>query len=284
MAKFAEALADVVKGATLQWGSTEIGGAPDTLLRGKRFLDKAGHLNPSENLLGICKAYNEFLASDGWKWEPLNIGNTPKKGVELLDGTAGSGECAFVAWSLAILLQAPAPWGFRKGSTVPDMDVVTYSGEKKGGFISVHPKGIALPGAEPTVTDLKNGRTNLRYWDNHKVVSHKGAYWDACYQTRYSSLHEMAQISLERIAANKKPKDLKDYTGITGTIKSLGLAISDSYYNNFHSIDVFRSVDDNCHDAELKGYWINWQQTWGQIPTLSSSIDFTGPFKDNPLV
>src|SRR6185369_3102248 len=87
--------------------------ALDANLLGARFIQQctARSLDPNApgDMAQINEDFHDVLRGAGWQWAPATSGNTEGAGARLLDGTARSGECAFVAHALRILLNQRRP-------------------------------------------------------------------------------------------------------------------------------------------------------------------------------
>lgn len=127
-------------------------------------------------------AQNRFV----WKRSSLKSG-------ELLDNTSNSvtGDCAQLARMLILLAQLPHPYG---AGLAGNFEIVTYSGKYNKGFISNHEREVLRLKAN---TRLINSEQPTCYlWENHKVVSHNGKFYDPCYNKIYQKLEEMAEYEI----------------------------------------------------------------------------------------
>ncbi|HEK1626331.1 TPA: hypothetical protein SMR28_004049 [Pseudomonas aeruginosa] len=117
-----------------------------------------------------------------------------KSGV-LLDDTSNSvtGDCAQLARMLVLLAQLPIPYG---AGLAGNFDIATYRGKHNFGFISNHEREILRLKAN---TRLINSEQPTCYlWENHKVVSHNGKFYDPCYNKIYQRLEEMAVYEITK--------------------------------------------------------------------------------------
>ncbi|HEJ5025364.1 TPA: hypothetical protein SL662_006030 [Pseudomonas aeruginosa] len=124
------------------------------------------------------------VAQNRFTWRRSNL-----KSGELLDDTSNSvtGDCAQLARMLVFLAQLPIPYG---AGLAGKFDIATYSGKHNKGFISNHEREILRLKAN---TRLINSEQPTCYlWENHKVVSHNGKFYDPCYNKIYQRLEEMA--------------------------------------------------------------------------------------------
>ena len=235
------------------------------------------------NLLQVTQLFQAFLAADGWTWAPGGAGDSRVMGARLLDSTINSGECAFVAHALDYLLAAPAPFGFGMlPANQATKSVVSFKGGVNDeGFISVHNPVFNLG------PNFVSGGTSYYSWDNHKVVPAGGVFYDACYGTHYAALSDMAVADRTFTGRDVRLRDLASYNwkSLKGAPRLMALALSDMWFKNRHSIDVFHAINVVApHTANLSGFFMDWTQHWGTFPAMSNNRLIHGPLAADPQV
>jgi hypothetical protein len=254
--------------------------------RGRRFLRHCEDqgLDPAQNLVTVAEAWHDFLANEGWTWNTDFPCETYNYGARLLDGTAGRGDCGYPAYGLALLLNAPDPWGFGLGNAT----VARYDGQNHDGFIAAHL--TPLPGLAANVT-RPNGTLlqGFYLWDNHKVVAHGGHFYDVSYRQHRNALAGLAPASLRVVRENVRLRDLENYNpkslwGFTlgwGLPRLAMLKLSDVASNNSHTITVFQAT--NVTNGALNGWYIQWEESWGWRGN-GFRPSYYGPYTRSPLV
>jgi hypothetical protein len=275
MATYEQVLGGQVNLGAVNWASA----APTAGSLGQQVLATIAALNPAvhADMLQITTAFHNAVALTGFRWLPATAGNSYTAGARLLDGTAATGECAYVANGLALLLGAAPPWGLG----VAGITVQSYSGQNAVGFIADHGGGV--PGAPANVL-RPNGTPFAGYylWANHKVVNVGGTLYDPCYDRTYNTLAGMASSQLQLVRAGIRLRDLGDYNpaSIAGFLSLMGLKASDAFYNNAHTIDVYQAVG-----GASAGYYLDWGQDWKDWTwTRHIKTSWHGPYAANPLV
>jgi hypothetical protein len=259
-----------------------------TPCRGTQFLNhcNGNGIGPGINMATLTNTFHDFLAGVGgipgggnWTWSPGAPGNGYTAGARLLDGTANAGECAFVPFALAYLINAPAPWGFGVGGATVD----SYSGANHIGFIAAH--NNALPGPLPNITQAAGGvLPNFYLWGNHKVVTFGGVHYDVCYRTTYAALANMAAVDLQLTRNNVRLRDLEDYDykKLDSLWELIKLKFDDLLRSTTHTIEVLQAT---AAHAVLTGgnptaYFISWVENRPH----SGASNYYGPYQQNPLV
>ncbi|HCI3234979.1 TPA: hypothetical protein NQK13_000833 [Pseudomonas aeruginosa] len=120
---------------------------------------------------------------------------TKFKPGELLDNTSNSvtGDCDQLAKMLVLLAQLPTPYG---AGLAGKFDIATYRGKHNLGFISNHEREILRLKANTRL--IKSKQPTCYLWENHKVVSHNGNFYDPCYNKIYQRLEEMAVYEITK--------------------------------------------------------------------------------------
>lgn len=113
----------------------------------------------------------------------------------LLDQARITGECKLFVANFWLLARSPRPYGLGIVATqLPDIPL-PYTGAAAQGFVSAH-NGVFY-GLGPNVHPAANYRdVPLYLWDNHKVLSYQGRFWDPCYRATYNQLQDMARYQL----------------------------------------------------------------------------------------
>jgi hypothetical protein len=252
---------------------------------GATFLQECGqaHASPAANMTNVNTMFHNFLAAQGWTWAPEGAGNSYLAGAALLDGTTTAGECGFPAYALALLVNAPAPYGFGTGGAT----VRSYSGANREGFIARH--AHPLPGPTPNITKPDGlVLNNYYYWGNHKVVELGGHFYDPNLRADYPNLAGMAEGSLQTVRQNVRLRDLKDYNPSSpwGLLLAWGLPrltllkISDVIFGTTHTITVTRTTVGA--DMAVAGHYIEWSERFA-LPAGGREHIY-GPLPHSPLV
>ncbi|MCB9523124.1 MAG: hypothetical protein H6702_07050 [Myxococcales bacterium] len=136
--------------------------------------------------------FGAFRASllPGWRWRP----EAQCEPGALLDGASSAGDAHALARELALLATAPAPFGL--GLSVAQVQVVTYRGEGRGGFLAEHSRTGVL-GLASDVVAKDASPTDLRRWQSHALVAWQGRFYDPAYGHVYARLGEAADYSLD---------------------------------------------------------------------------------------
>ena len=254
---------------------------PRANLWGQRFLTACNNalLTPMAHMAQISTGMHNALRVRNWTWVPVGAGGSYTAGGQLLDEERNAGECAFVPYALAYLVNAPSPWGFGARRAV----VERYRGKHEEGFISLHANN--LPGPQPNIVQ-PNGQTLPGYylWENHKVVCYNAHYYDACYNVHHANLADMDRASLQLIRAGVRLRDLRDYDygRLWSAARLAGTVVSDWLWWNRHTVDVYQAQG---MDPVVTGYYLRWTQSWWTIHSGSDmSETWYGPYPVNLLV
>lgn len=266
---------------------------------GAEFLKKCkkASAHPGSEMNRVNEIFHGFLKGKGWRWDPGGAGASYVAGARLLDGSRTSGECAYPAYALAFLIDAPYPYGFYKfkpknkndkKKPKNDASVETYRGLHNRGFISNHAN--ALDGPQPNITQSNgNMLQGYYFWGNHKVVKYKNKFYDPNYKAIYTSLAGMAVASLQSVRDNVRLRDMRDYNPLSpwGLLLGWGLPrltvlkLSDVLFGTTHRINVVKAV--NVQDQNVAGYYIEWEEGWRR-PDYGGRGTIYGPLAQNPLV
>lgn len=257
---------------------------PATGSPGRQFVwgCRRANITPLTGMGQLNTRFYQWLAQRGWTWDPGVPGNSYLAGARVLDGVVNRGECAYPAYALAYMINAPQPYGFGVGGA----SVVTFSGANAAGFISNH--AGALQGPQPNITRPEGGALpGYYYWANHKVVQYGGQYYDPNYNAVYAMPAGMAAASLQVVRQNARLRDLADYNPLSpwglllgwGLPRLLAQGTSDLLFGNTHTITVQQTTV-GAHPA-VAGYYIEWSENWA-LPRGGRG-NIYGPKIANPL-
>ena len=163
-------------------------------------------LNTMPKPTNFLQLFNTFVTfihhpGNGYTWDGRIKGGSAYK---LLDGDVKSSECATFANAFMMLVWAPKPFGLQlpKG----EVELQSYSGISKLGFVSTHPVGGVM-GLQSNVAG------GLYYvWDNHKVVKYQNRLYDVMYNTSYGQKEDMVQYQILENEVTLTPPDVVQQT------------------------------------------------------------------------